>query len=119
MTLDTTLFHYLGWNVQGDIGPWTFWTSKRGQLVFFPKAPPLVPPTKDQIHQRNKFKLVANLWNHLLATTRKTWEAAALAAHLRIHGYDLFTYYELTGDHDAIRTIERQTNLQLLDPENL
>ncbi len=117
--LDPGLFQYLGWNTQGDLGPWTFYTTKRGDLVFFPKAPPLVPPTPDQTYQRNRFKLVANLWKALRPETREAWESATIAANLRIHGYNLFVYYILTRDRLAIRTVERNSHVQLLDPENL
>lgn len=117
--LDPSLFDFLGWNTQGDLGGWTFYTTRRGDLVFFPQAPPLNPPTPDQIWQRNKFKLVAKVWNALLATTREAWNTAAVSANLRIHGYNLFSYYQLTKDRPAIRTVERNTHIQLLDPENL
>lgn len=118
-TFSPRLFQFLGWNTQGDLGPWTFYTSRRGNLVFFPKAPPLSPPTPDQVHQRNRFRLAAKAWQALIPAFRERWNTAAVAAHLRIHGYDLWTYYHLTLDAPAIRTIENQTRIQLLDLEIL
>ena len=57
MLKDTSILRYLGFNTQGDLGPWTFYTSKRKGLVFFAKAPPLEPPSLMQNHKRNKFRL--------------------------------------------------------------
>lgn len=109
-----SILHFLGLNTQGDVGPWTFYTSKRNGLVFFAKAPPLEPPSRKQIHQRNKFRLIANVWRSLSPTQRATWLAAAQAAHLRITGYNFFLYYLMTRDAAAVRTVERLAHKSLL-----
>lgn len=108
------ILRYLGFNSQGDLGPWTFYTSKRKGLVFFIKAPPLKPPTRAQIRQRNKFRIVGFVWRSLSPRQRLNWGRAAIGARLQITGYDLFTYYVTTDDAATIQTVERQSHVTLL-----
>jgi len=109
-----SLLRYLGFNTQGDLGPWTFYTSKRKGLVWFVKAPPLEPPTLAQTRQRNKFRLAGYVWRSLNAEQQRAWSRAAIAANLRITGYNLFVFWITTQDHPAIHTVERQSNVNLL-----
>lgn len=104
----------MGWNAQGDLGGLTFYTSARKRLVFFPKSPPLSPPSTLQLMQRDKFRLVATLWRKLAPGQRAAWNAAQHAAHLGVTGYDLFVHYILRSDEALIRTIEQQTGLTLI-----
>lgn len=110
----TSILKYLGFNTQGDLGPWTFYTSKRKGLVFFTKSPPLEPPTLLQIHQRNKFRLAGYVWRTLPPDVQATWQAAAIAAALRITGYNLFVHWITKQDHEVIHTIERQSGINLI-----
>lgn len=114
MRRNEDILRFLGFNTQGDLGPWTFYTSKRKGLVFFQKAPPLEPPSRKQIHQRNKFRLTAMIWRGLAQQQRDDWNQAALTARLQITGYNLFTYYVTRNDVAAITTVEQQANIQLL-----
>ena len=113
-TLDQAFFQFLGWNTQGDLGPLTMYTDKRGQLVFFAKMPPLNPPSIRQTIQRDNFTSAAILWRALTPQQRDAWERATHLARLRIPGYNLFVYWSLTGDSATINTIENQTGLTLL-----
>jgi len=113
--VDTRWFKYLGWNSQGDLGPLTMYTDKRRQLIWFPKMPPLNPPSLRQTQWRERFRACGREWWELTTTQRKTWEQASQLARLRITGYNLFSYWILTQDDATIRTIESQTGLTLLD----
>lgn len=104
----------LGFTVQGDLGGWTFYTSARRQLVFYPQAPPKEPASRDQTTMRNKFRAAAQAWNAQTRQHKANWQTAAKKAHLRITGYNLYTYWQTTRDTSTIATIERQTKLQLL-----
>lgn len=108
------ILRYLGFNTQGDLGPWTFYTSKRKGLVFFQKAPPLEPPSRKQIHQRNKFRLAGMIWRSLAAEQRRAWNDCAKKAALQITGYNLFTYYITRDDAAAIETVERLSGEDLI-----
>lgn len=118
MLQNRSLLKLLGFNTQGDLGPWTFYTSKRKGLVFFQKAPPTKPPSFLQVHQRNKFRLTAMLWRWLTPQQRKNWELVSKRLSLRITGYNLFTYYVVTGDEAAIETVQTQAGIDLLPLEH-
>jgi len=110
---DRRLF-LLGLRPTGDLADLTCYTSKRGRIVWFPKSPPQKPPSMAQIHQRNKFRAAAQAWRTLEPQIRANWLAAAKKASLFATGYDLWIFWQLKRDTAAIRTIERQTHLQLL-----
>lgn len=113
-TDEAQLFRILGWSVQGDLGPFTFYTSQRKGLVWFPKAPPKTPPTASQIHQRNKFRIAAACWTGLTQDQRNNWTLAAHRANLAITGYNFFIFYMTKGTDAHVQTIERQSALSLL-----
>lgn len=108
------LFKIWGWNTQGDFGPFTMYTNKQHKLVAFLKAPPKEPPSGPQIALMQRFATAAHAWNQLDAPTRARWRLAVRRANLRIGANALHTYYLMQHDPDTIRTIEHQTNLQLL-----
>jgi len=83
-------------------------------LVWFPKAPPKTPPTPDQVHNRNKFKIAAATWNNLLPQQRADWTLAAKRANLAITGYNFFVFYMTKGTDAHVQTIQRQAALPLL-----
>ncbi len=114
MKAKTELLRFLGFNTQGDLGPWTFYTSQRKGLVWFIKAPPLEPPSNLQITMRNLFRANGYLWRSLQPKQRTAWETASKLAKLTITGFDFFTYWNLTKDNAAIETIERQTSINLI-----
>lgn len=110
-----SLLQFLGFRATGDLGPFTFYTTKKGNTVFFPKAPPTCPPSDRQIIQRTKFRLIARFWKQIPATKRAAWELATIKLRLRLTGFDLFTWYHTAGDRQTIATIERLANLTLID----
>lgn len=106
----------LGFRIQGDLGPITCYTNKRNQVVWFLKAPPREPPTADQTYMRDKFREIAIAWKALTDEQRQIWLSTQALAHLRITGYDLFTYWVITSDDSTIQTIARQSGLTLPPP---
>lgn len=119
MKVDEKILHMLGTHVTGDFGPWTFYTSRRSGVVFFPRAPALQPPTPLQTHWRNQFRLAGYVWRRLSPESRANWLAAAHKAHLSIGGYNLFTYFILTNDTATIETVERHSGLDLIPFEEM
>jgi hypothetical protein len=81
---------YLGLIAQGDVGPYTTYTRPGKKTVTFLQAPPKKPPSRRQIHQRNKYGLAALLWWQLSPATRASWRHAAARASLRITGWNLW-----------------------------
>jgi hypothetical protein len=107
-------FGIIGWQGQGDIGPITMYTSRRHKLVWFLRAPALNPPSPLQISQRNKWRIAAAEWWSLSASERENWLRASKVGHLRISGWNLWMYWRLTRDKEAIKTVERSTGINLL-----
>lgn len=105
----------LGFIVQGDLAGWTFYTSRRHKIVFYPQAPPLNPPSYDQQHYRNSMRAAAQAWNALSIASKRAWTTVAKHASLTITGYNLFCYWSMRRDTSAIRTLERQTHIDLLN----
>lgn len=114
MLTDQKLLRQLGIHVTGDLGPWTFYTSRLKGLVWFPRSPPLVPASPLQVHQRNKFRRAARLWHSLTPQMRDDWKTATQRANLAITYYNLFVYFVTTDDVAAINTIEQQSSINLL-----
>lgn len=114
-----TFARVMGWNSQGDLGPWTFYTDRRKGLVYFVKSPPLEPPSILQSSIRNSIRLAAYTWRSLSAAQRADWMLAARRARLKIHGYNLFVFWILRKEDAAIRTIERLTHLKLIPLDEL
>lgn len=113
------LLSILGLRVQGDIGPWTTYTNRRGRFVWYLHSPPKKPFTRRQLHQQNKLRIIARLWATLSATDRWNWNLAANRANLRITGFNLFCYSYLKRDPSFAATIERATKITLHLPPGL
>jgi hypothetical protein len=107
---------WIGYIVQGDIGPLTLYTSKRGKMVSYPRAPPLCPPSAAQEGMRDVFRQAATGWRALTPDQRRDWLTAARRATLTITGYDLWTWFWRTRREDQLRTVERLAGLTLTRP---
>lgn len=108
-------FKLFGLNTQGDLGSLTTYTSQaRKKLVVFPRAPPLNPPSTEQIYQRQRFVAAGAQWRALTPQKRRDWEFAARRASLKCTGYNLFVFWSLTNDTKVIQTVERQSGRALL-----
>lgn len=105
---------YLGFRPYGDLADVTAYTKKGGKTVWFVKSPPTKPPTFAQRMQRALFTAAAEAWAALSPETRNDWNLAACRAHLYVHGYNLWIFWQLVRDRETIRTIERQAAITLL-----
>jgi hypothetical protein len=110
------IFRWIGWKLQGDLGPWTLYTSRRGHPVAYPQSPPLDPPSQLQLQQRAKFRRAANAWRAASRETRDAWERASKAASLGCTGYNLFVLTFARADGALMRTIAAQTRIALSAP---
>jgi len=111
------LFLYLGFAAQGDLGPWTMYTSKaqgKSGIVIFAKAWLKDPTSPRQKAHRDRVRAAAQAWKALTAQQRKNWEAACKKLSLRLTGYNLFTHWHMVGDDTNIETVERQSGIPLI-----
>jgi len=109
------LLQFAALKIQGDVGPISCYTN-RLRKVFFPKIWLSDPESLKQKNHRNRVKLAARLWKLLCPCMRERWELATLELKLHLNGYNLWTFWTMTGDADKIRTIERQSGRTLLPP---
>ena len=110
------IFELLGHFMQGDLAGFTCYTAKNNKVVWFVKSPPLEPASELQLQLRNAFRINGSVWRSFPPADRATWNDAATFARLRIHGYNLFTYWMRTKDHAAIATIERISGITIIKP---
>lgn len=110
------LYSLLGFIVWGDLAEVTIYRDKQGKTIWFPKTYPDKPPSQAQLDQRQVFRDAATEWSYRDASQKKDWHDAARKSSLCMHGYDLFVFWQTTGDEETIRTIERQTGITLLPP---
>jgi len=103
----------MGYNVQGDVGPMTLYTTRRGRVVVFDKSPPLTPASYAQLVNRNKWRLIAIAWRSLTPQQRADWELATRSPRLTLTGYNLWVWYNTVGDNATLATIERQSGVTL------
>lgn len=111
------LQNYLGFAAQGDLGPWTMYSSKnfgRPGIVIFAKAWLKDATSPRQKAHRDRIRAAAQAWKSLTAQQRTNWEACTKKLSLRLTGYNLFTHYHMKGDTSNIETLERQSGLELL-----
>jgi len=114
MHIKPKIMALMGMNPTGDLGPLTVYTSRRAGIVWFPKSPPLTPPTPRQLTQRNRFRCAARAWRALDEATREDWHEACTGAALDIHGYNLWIFWQITRDNQTIATIERISRITLI-----
>jgi hypothetical protein len=112
-TASNNLMRLMGFKLQGDFGPFTCYTSKRNQVIWFIKSPPLEPPTMEQIEQMNLFRFAGFSWKQMSDQERDSWNQATSRANLRISGYNLWTFWICTQDRPAIATVEFQSGILL------
>src|SRR5690606_30010209 len=101
--------------VQGDFGPLTMYTSRRGKIVWFDRAPPLTPASPLQIMFRDRWKQIAKLWRDLTPEKRAAWKRAGINANMTITGYNLFVFFQSRLAKSYVGTIERQSGETLID----
>jgi len=109
-----TIFTAWGWNPTGDFGPLTVYTAKNKKPVMFLKAPPTKPATHRQRFIRDRMGYIGRFWSTLPKDIKDKWERASKLARLRMTGYNLFQWWHWHYNREVLKTIERQTKIQLI-----
>lgn len=117
MALDLkNLISICGWTVQGDLGGWTTYTSRRHGLVFYAKAPPLTPPTWAQSLIRLNFSNAAAAWSAMTQSAKDDYQRANSLCHSRMTAYNLFLSIALKNGTGLKEAVEQATGITLVDP---
>jgi hypothetical protein len=103
-------YRWIGFHLQGDLGPYTLYTTRRGKTVAYPRSPPTTPTTPRQQRLRNSWRVAAALWTQTTPADRAAWETAARAANYRLTGYNLFVHTITTTNKLAALHAERVAN---------
>lgn len=115
-TAPPSIWQFLGVLTNGDLGPYTFYTNKRGHLVVFLKTWPKDPASYNQKLNRDKWRHAALRWQSLDQSVRDLWRDLGYRAHLTISGYNLYMHY-ITGKGTAtVETCQRLTNIDVITP---
>ncbi len=114
-TIPPNIFQFLGVNTNGDLGPYTIYTSHRKRLVVFLKTWPKDPATYNQTLNRNRWRHAALRWRSLDQATRDDWRDLARRANLTISGYNLFVHYILGHGTPTVETCQRLTGINVID----
>jgi hypothetical protein len=116
MTLNPAdLAFFMGFSVTGDMGWTTWYTRANGQKVFFPKY--LLDgkiKTPARIAARDRWRNAAAAWRALTSAKRQAWTNACKSLSLPATGYNVFLYWQTSGNDAAIHTIERQSGINLI-----
>lgn len=113
MKISRNIAAFLGWRPTGDLGAYTIYTSKRGAVVFYPRAPPNKPPSPGQTRSRNAFRAAAAAWATLPTEEKIKWQLAAHRAGLRITGYDLWVSLCRRPDPPTLSTVCAHSQINL------
>lgn len=111
-----SLFQFIGTNTNGDLGPYTFYTSHRKRLVVFPKSWPKDPATYHQTLYRNRWRHAALRWRNLTPETRTLWESLSKRGNCTVTGYNLYIFYILGKGTKVIQTLQRNTGVDVITP---
>jgi len=114
MEARSNIFRFMGLSPTGDMGHYTFYTTKKRVVIVYDKAPPLKPATYRQLVRRNRWRLAAEAWQLMQPGTRAAWHEAARLARLNIHGYNLFVFWFTTQRKSYVETVSRIAGIPLL-----
>lgn len=94
---------------QGDVGPMTSYTNKRG-IVMFLKAWLRDPVSPDQVAHRNRIRACARNWQTLTKQQKAQYENVTKRLSLYINGYNLWVCLSMNNQaRDAAPTLRRQS----------
>jgi hypothetical protein len=109
-------FSLLGLLVQGDVGGWTGYTDRFGRHHWYPKSPPLTPPTEAQIFYRNRWSAGAALWRALTPQQQQAYSAVCRKLSLMLTGPSLYMTLYCRNNLELIKTLEQQSGISLEAP---
>lgn len=116
MKIRESLLYWTGILSNGDIGPYTLYTSARKRFVIFLKTWPKDPATYNQTLNRNRWRHAATRWRSLTDDTRSRWQQLSKKGTCTVTGYNLFIYYILGHDRKVIQTLQTRTGIDAMTP---
>jgi alpha-ketoglutarate-dependent taurine dioxygenase len=105
----------LGLYPTGDLGLFTYYTTRKRHVVRFFRTKPRKPQSPAQRRQRNLWRAIARQWSSLPAQTREAWRALAARAKLRVTAFNLYIAYYSTENPTWLTTLSTLTGTPLSD----
>jgi alpha-ketoglutarate-dependent taurine dioxygenase len=105
----------LGLYPSGDLGLFTYYTTRKRHVVRFLRTKPRKPQSPAQRRQRNLWRAIARQWSDLPTQTREAWRRLAAAAHLSVTAFNLYIAYYSTENATWLRTIATNARISLND----
>jgi hypothetical protein len=103
----------LGLYPSGDLGLFTYYTTKKRKVTRFLTTKPLKPESAAQKRQRSLWAAIAHQWTALDATTKAAWNKAARGAYCRITAFNLYIHVHATRNFECLSTIAHQSGVPL------
>lgn len=113
MIIRTAPFSLLGFLLQGDVGGFTIYTKPKHRIVIYDAAPPKVPASLLQRHQRNRWWCDLLTWRRLSPAERDAWTRVARLANLRVSGLNLFIHTRSNTNSGTAATLSRRFSIPL------
>lgn len=114
-TIPPSIWQFVGLLTNGDLGPYTFYTSRRGRLVIFTKTWPKDPASYAQKLNRDRWRHAALRWRSLPPSTRDLWRRLSKKANLTISGYNLYMHYILGKGTGTVLTCQALTGINVIN----
>lgn len=102
--------------IQGDLGPFTMWTSRQMRVSYMIKEPPKREPSRAQVIQRDALRRAMLDWKRVPIEFRPNYELAGKLLHFTICGHNVFVACHMRGIWKDVDEMERLTGLRLPHP---
>jgi hypothetical protein len=106
----------LGLYVSGDVGDTTFYTTRKGRVVQYPKSPPKKPPSPAQLRQRSRFRVAQLAYMQLPDAEKQLWEDVTKALSIDATGQNAWLSLALKPDDAWLRIVHQTLNINLPPP---
>ena len=104
-------------DIAGDVGDYTVWTTQRGKQVWIKRAPPDKPPSNKQFKQRARFRKAMENWKLVTPDDREKWNKIAFSLSICASGMNLHMSLGLNPDHENFLAVTEKLNLHPPEPE--
>jgi len=116
MLAPNDLLPWLGWHITGDFGPYTAYTSPTQGIVLFLKASLKDAASPAQVAHRNRWRTALANWHATTPDERRRWMTLAKRCQIPFHGLALWIHFSFSQDADALKTLRRQSHVDVTMP---
>jgi len=104
-------------DIAGDVGDFTVWTTQRGKQVWIKRAPPDKPPSNKQFKQRARFRKAMENWRLVSPEDRALWNEIGFRLGICASGMNLHMSLGLNPDHENFMAVTTKLDLHPPEPE--